>query len=137
MKKEFLKIRRVLSLTLIAALGAGTLASTSQPVSAEKKAGQAQKRNARMEAMEKRLNLTDDQRTRLKAIMTESRQQSKAVRNDKALTETQKKEKMRTIRQNSREKMNAVLTDTQRKEFDKMRRENRGQKGGAKHKPKA
>ena len=137
MKKELLNVRRALSLTLIAALGASTLVSISQPASAEKKAGQTQKQNGRMEAMEKRLNLTADQKTRLKAIMTESRQQSKAVRNDKVLTETQKKEKMRTIRKDSREKMNAVLTETQRKEFDKMRRENRGQKGGPRHRPKA
>ena len=131
------QFRRALPVTILAALGASTLIGLIQPVLAEKPTGsgrmekhggrQSGKPN-RMEKLAKELGLTATQKTRLQAIMTQTRAQSKAVRENKSLSETQKREKVRAIHQASRQRMSDVLTTAQRKELMGMRSEHRGGK---------
>ena len=82
-----------------------------------------------MEKLAKELGLTATQKTRLQVIMTQTRAQSKAVRENKSLSKTQKREKMRAIHQASRQRMSDVLTTVQCKKLMAMRSEHRGSKG--------
>jgi len=136
MKNHSPKFCRILPVAVIAAMGASTLIGVIQPVFAEKPAGASgrmEKRGGkgkhnRMEKMAQELGLTAAQKTRLQTIMTQTRSQSKAVRNNRSLSETQKRDKMRTIHQASRQRMSDVLTTAQRKKLMGMRSEHRGGK---------
>ncbi len=62
------------------------------------------------------LNLTADQQTQMKSLHQDMMQQRKAIQSDASLSTDQKKEKMKELRQNQMQKMNAILTpDQQRK----------------------
>ena len=79
-----------------------------------------------------RLNLTDDQRTKIRPILKSSRQQAQAVRNDTTLTPEQKQAKIRGIHQGAMSQMNSLLTPEQQQQWQEMR-QHRGP--GGKHGP--
>jgi Spy/CpxP family protein refolding chaperone len=136
-------------LLFIAALGASTLGATfaSQPVYAEGGKGTAKgtfegRRGGRrdggrmMERMAKELNLSAGQKTKIQAIMKESRERGRKIRENKSLSEDQKRAKMRENREATRKRMDAVLTATQKKKLAVMRtqmqqrmRDHRGKNG--------
>ena len=136
MKNHSSKFRRMVPVAVLAALGASTLMGVIQPVFAEKPTGSTSRtekrggkgKHNRMEKMAQELGLTAAQKTRLQTIMAQTRQQSKAVRNNKSLSDTQKSEKMREIHQASRQRMSDVLTPAQRKKLMAMKTERRGGK---------
>jgi protein CpxP len=68
----------------------------------------------------KKLNLTPDQASQVKAIDNDSRQQSMAVRNDSSVAPADKKAKMMDIRKASQDKIRGVLTDEQKPKYDAM-----------------
>ena len=73
------------------------------------------------------LNLTPDQKTQIKELHQQDRQQMEAIKNDATLTPDQKKEKMRDLRKSQSEKMNSILTPDQqakRKAFMEQRKAN-------------
>jgi protein CpxP len=84
-----------------------------------------------IEFLTKKLNLTPDQVTQVKAIDDGSRQQMMALRSDSSLAPDEKKTKMKAIHQASQDKIRAVLTDDQKTKYDAMqaqmqeRRQNR------------
>jgi protein CpxP len=88
-----------------------------------------------LEMLTKRLNLTPDQVTQVKAIEDDSRTQSMAVRNDSTIAQPDKRAKMMDIRKASQDKIRGVLTDEQKPKYDALlaeqqqRMQNRG--GGA------
>ena len=137
MKKHSFQFCRAFPVTVLAALGASTLIGVIQPVLAEptgsnnrteKRGGRQGGKHNRMEKMAKELGLTATQKTRLQAIMTQTRSQSKAVRDNKSLSQTQKREKVRAIHQASRQRMSDVLTTEQRNKLMAMKTERRGGK---------
>ena len=73
-----------------------------------------------MEMMTKRLNLTPDQVTQIKAIMDDGRAQGKAVHEDTTLSDADKHAKMMTLHQAAQTKVRAVLNDEQKAKFDQM-----------------
>jgi periplasmic protein CpxP/Spy len=91
-----------------------------------------------VEMLTKKLNLTPDQVTQVKAIDEDSRTQAMAVRNDMSIAGPDKRAKMMDIRKASQDKIRAVLTDEQKPKYDALlaqmqeRRQNRqgGQGGG-------
>ena len=60
------------------------------------------------------LNLTDDQKAKIRSILMNAKQQMQALRADTTLTEDQKKEKQRQIRQDTMTQVTAILTDEQK-----------------------
>ena len=70
--------------------------------------------------MTKELNLTPDQATQIKPILTDRRQQMEALRQDQATSQTDKMAKMKSIRDDSNTKIEAVLNDTQKQQFAAM-----------------
>ena len=62
----------------------------------------------------KKLNLTDDQQTKLKAINEDFRKQAEGIKSNTALSDDQKKEAFRDLFKKNREAQNAVYTDQQK-----------------------
>jgi protein CpxP len=76
-----------------------------------------------IERLTKRLNLTPDQVTQVKAIDDSTRQQMMALRNDSSATGADRHAKMMAIHQASQDKIRALLNDDQKTKFDAMQAE--------------
>jgi protein CpxP len=86
-----------------------------------------------VEFLTKKLNLTADQVTQVKAIDDDSRKQMRALREDTSTPGSDKRDKMMDIHKASQDKIRAVLTDDQKTKFDALQtemREHRGNRGG-------
>lgn len=73
-----------------------------------------------LEMLTKRLNLSPDQVTQIKAINEDTRTQSMAVRSDQSLSQAERRSKMMDIRKTSQDKIRAVLNDDQKAKYDAM-----------------
>jgi Spy/CpxP family protein refolding chaperone len=71
-----------------------------------------------LKALSERLNLTADQIAKIKPILQNQLTQMQAVRKDASLTAGQKLDKIRSIHDETRNKIRNVLTDDQKKKFD-------------------
>ena len=71
-----------------------------------------------VEFLTKKLNLTPDQVTQVKAIDDSSRQQMMAVRSDTSIAQADKRAKMMDIHKASQAKIRAVLTPEQATKYD-------------------
>ena len=89
-------------------------------------ASQTENQNKRGEKFAEALNLTPEQKTDLKNIRENEKQQAQAIKNDSSLTPDQKKAKFKELRKSSHEQMMAKLTPEQQQKFKEMRKENRG-----------
>lgn len=67
------------------------------------------------------LKLTETQRTQLRSLMQNSREQVKAVMQDQNLSAEQKKEKIRSIRENTKAEITKILTPEQQKKFARIK----------------
>ena len=76
-----------------------------------------------LEMLTKRLNLTTDQQTQVKAIDEDTGKQMMTVRNDTALSQDDKRSKMMDIRKASQDKIRAILTDDQKTKYDALQAE--------------
>ncbi len=81
-------------------------------------------------SMWQKLNLTDDQKAKMKDLRQQTQQQVQAVRNDSSLTPEQSAAKIREIRRNNMKRMHSILTPEQRKQMQQMRRERRQDRDG-------
>jgi Spy/CpxP family protein refolding chaperone len=138
-------------LFLIAALGASTLSVslTGQTAFAENGAKGSNKGTYKgtyegrrggprggarmMQRMADELKLTSSQKTKIQSIMRESRERGRKIRENKSLSEEQKRKKMFENRDATKKRMDAVLTSTQKKKLAEMRKQmraRRGQNGG-------
>lgn len=115
------------------------LAQDAAPAAAPQ--GQMGPRGGRMEGRQlemltKRLNLTTDQQTQVKAIDEDTGKQMMAVRNDTSLSQDDRRSKMMAIRKASQDKIRAVLTDEQKTKYDALLAEQRERmKGGGQGAP--
>ena len=76
-----------------------------------------------LQMLTEKLNLTDDQKAKLKPILQDQMQQMKAVREDSSLSQEQKRAKMKSIHESLHDQINAVLTSEQQAKFKQMRQE--------------
>jgi Spy/CpxP family protein refolding chaperone len=79
--------------------------------------------DAHLQMLTEKLNLTDEQRTKLKTILQDQAQQLKAVHDDAALTPEQKTAKMKSIHASFHDQVNAVLTPEQQAKLKEMKHE--------------
>jgi protein CpxP len=88
----------------------------------------------RIEMLTKRLNLTPDQVTQVKAIDADTMSQMKALRADTTTAKADKRSQMMAIHQASQDKIRNVLTDEQKTQFDdmqaKMKQRRHNRRGG-------
>ena len=76
-----------------------------------------------LKALTERLTLTDDQQTKVKAILEDTRSQSTKIFQDDSMSREDKMAKLRTLREAGNGKIREVLTDDQKKKFDDMQKE--------------
>ena len=94
--------------------------------------GAVRARNS-FDTIAKQLDLTDDQKLKVKPIIDDMQQQIRDLRNDQSVPMTEKRTKMRDIRTATTEKLKAlnVLSDDQLAKWQKMGMGNRRPPGGA------
>ncbi len=71
----------------------------------------------------KRLDLSDDQQAKVKAVLEDQHTKMEALHNDSSIAREDKFGKMREIHENSSAQIKAVLNEDQQKKFDKMQQE--------------
>jgi Spy/CpxP family protein refolding chaperone len=77
----------------------------------------------RLERMKKELNLTDDQVNALKKNHEGMEQKFKAIREDKSLTDDQKKAELKKFKQEQHESLKSILTEEQLKKFEEQKKQ--------------
>jgi len=112
MKKAFLGI------FLAAFVAVGSFAQDQDP-------GFNKKHHGQQDVMEQ-LNLTDNQKTELKAIREDYHQQMADLKKNEDITVREWKTKMETIRKDHRDKMQNLLTDDQKASMKKMMEDHKG-----------
>jgi protein CpxP len=131
-------------LTVLVLLAAGlTFAQASQESqapTADKHAGMhhdAESADQQLQMLSEKLNLTDDQKAKVKPILQDQMQQMKAVREDSSLSQEQKRAKMKSVHESLHDQINAVLTPEQQAKFKQMRQEHmekhKGMEEGKEH----
>src|SRR5262245_36430164 len=68
----------------------------------------------RLESMSKELNLTQEQREKIRPVLEEHSKQMRELRNDTSLTPEQRRDKARAMMMETHEKIAAVLTPEQK-----------------------
>jgi periplasmic protein CpxP/Spy len=123
-----------LALAMALALSAAAQTSTSNPpppASSPSQAGSTantnQDRGGSQKDADNPLNLTDEQKAKLRPIIADETQQMDAARNDPSLTPDQKAEKISQIRQTASPKIKAVLTPEQLQKLAQMQERARQQ----------
>lgn len=82
--------------------------------------GRGMRGERQLEMLTKRLSLTPDQVTQVKAIDDDQMSQMKALRDDTSTSREDKRSKMMAIHQASQDKIRNVLTDEQKTKYDAM-----------------
>lgn len=80
----------------------------------------AQRRLHRWNALAKWLQLTDDQKTKIKSIISNARERAQKIRADTSLTPAQKRQQLRDLRRSTRQEIGSVLTPEQREKLRKL-----------------
>ena len=117
------------TLTLLVVLTAGLVlagqnsAPKTSPQGHEAMGAAASSPDAHLQMLTEKLNLTDEQRTKLKPIFQDQAQQLKAVHDDTSLTQEQKTAKSKAIHASFHDQINAVLTPEQQAKLKEMRHE--------------
>jgi Spy/CpxP family protein refolding chaperone len=70
-----------------------------------------------LQAAVESLNLTDDQKAKVKDIFADAKTKHQAVANDTSLSDDQKKAKLKELREGTLTKLNTVLTPDQQTEL--------------------
>lgn len=113
-------------LTLLLVLSTGLLLAAQNaapPTTSQDAMGAATGPDAHLQMLSEKLNLTDEQKTKLKPIFQDQAQQMKAVKDDASLSAEQKETKVKAIRLSFHDQINAVLTPEQQAKFKDMKHE--------------
>jgi len=115
------------------AQGAGTQESRAQ---AQTENGMHHgQRAGQLERLSKELNLTDEQKEKVKPILDEQTKQMHATEEDSSLTQEQKREKMKQIHETTHSQINDILTPEQEKKFAALKEQQKEHREGSKESP--
>jgi len=128
------------TITLAALVAAGLLAGTAlqaQDAPKDKPAaapgGPGQRGGPNMDQIAKELNLSEEQKTKIKAAQEERMQKARALRQDSTLSQEDRKAKMKEIQDDFTAKMKEILTPEQFDKWQKtMQQRRQGAPGAAK-----
>jgi len=116
-----MKIERVwgglVSLGMVAALAVPLAVANSQATPAPQAAGKEMGMHGGLQAAVESLNLTDDQKAKVKDIFADAKTKRQAVSSDTSLTDDQKKAKMKELHSAAMANLNEVLTPEQQAEL--------------------
>jgi periplasmic protein CpxP/Spy len=128
--KSFLK--QMLALSAMAAFSFVTPVVTAQTQdNAENKAQEAtqsgaqQQDNAesKLQQMSQELNLTDEQKTKLKPILQDEGEQLRALKSDTSVATQEKFQKAKEIRASHKQQIDAILTPDQKQKWQQMKQQ--------------
>jgi Spy/CpxP family protein refolding chaperone len=88
--------------------------------------------SARVEMLDRELNLTADQKTKLTNIFTQARTEMEGLRGNDGGERGANREKLQQMMQSTRDQVAGVLTDEQKKKFEDMPQMGAGGRGGPK-----
>ena len=88
-----------------------------------------------LEWLSKELNLTDEQKEKVKPILDEQTKQMHAAQEDTSLTQEQKRDKMKQIHQTTHSQINEILTPEQQKKFAALKEQQKEHHEGSKESP--
>ena len=116
-----MKIERILgglvSLGMVAAMAVPLSLAKTQDASAPQASGKQMGMRGGLQAAVESLNLTDDQKAKVKDIFADARTKYQTVSSDTSLSDDQKKAKMKELHEGTLAKVNAVLTPDQQTEL--------------------
>jgi Spy/CpxP family protein refolding chaperone len=116
-----MKIERILtglvSLGMVAALAVPLALAKSQAAPPPQAAGKETGMRERLQTAVESLNLSDDQKPKVKAIFADAKAKRQAVFSDTSLSDDQKKAKMKELHEGTLAKLNDVLTPDQQTEL--------------------
>jgi periplasmic protein CpxP/Spy len=114
----------LLTASALIAIGAAIGAPQDQSAAAAPEKGQAPHHqmdpDRQVKMLTKKLDLTAEQQTQIRSILTDRQQQFESIRNDSSLAPKDRREKMRSLREDSDTKIKAVLTDSQKQTYEQM-----------------
>ncbi len=88
----------------------------------------------RLESLSKQLNLTDEQREKIRPLLRQEVERIREIRDNTSLTQAEARRRMAIVRRNTREHIAAILTPEQKKQWQEVPEEHRGgpqgEKGG-------
>ena len=87
----------------------------------------------RFDQMAQQLNLTDQQKTQVQGFMQTMQQQTQTIRQDTSLTDQQKQDKLKQLRESTHQQMMGVLNADQQQKFKQMMSEHEGMGHGKGH----
>ena len=93
--------------------------------------GEAMSTDAQLQHMSETLNLTDDQKTKIKPILEDASKQMQQLRGDTSLSQQDWRAKMQEIHENTMSQIKPILTSDQQKKLESMHE--RGGRGGHGH----
>ena len=114
-----------------------SLAARAQDTGTQQTTSQAQAQGAmhhgsRLEWLSKELNLTDDQKAKVKPILADEGKQMQAAKEDTSLSQEQKHDKMKQIHETTNSQINDILTPEQQKKFAELKAQHKGHPEGSK-----
>lgn len=94
--------------------------------------GAAMSPEAQLDHMSQALNLTDDQKTKIKPILEDQSKQMEQLRQDSSLSQEDRRSKFQQIHENTMSQIRPLLNADQQKKLDAMKNR-RGGRGGPDH----
>jgi protein CpxP len=110
-------LRGLVSLGMVAALAVPLALAKSQAAPAPQAPGKETGMPGGLQAAVESLNLTDDQKAKVKDIFADAKTKRQTVSSDTSLSDDQKKAKMKELRAGTLAKLNEVLTPDQQAEL--------------------
>lgn len=88
------------------------------------------KSHSKMKNNYSNLNLSQDQKGKLKGVLQDSKQQREAIKNDASLSDVQRGAKMKQLKEDQKQKVNEILTPEQRNQAKENRKDRKDNKDG-------
>jgi len=86
-----------------------------------------------LQMLSQKLNLTDDQKAKIRPILEEHLKQRDTIMKDQSLSMEQKHEKMKTSMEDARAQIDPILNDEQKKQLTEMMQNENGEHKGMHH----
>jgi Spy/CpxP family protein refolding chaperone len=115
--------------TAVCVLGLAAFAQQQNPSAQAPSSGDQAARHMapsvddQLKSLTTQLNLTADQQAKIKPILEDQHQQAQSVMSDTALSQDDRRNKMRSLHESSSAKVRDVLNDDQKKKFDAWQQE--------------
>ena len=128
--KSFLK--QMLALSAVAALSVVTPVITAQTQdnaenksqdTAQSSMSQQESAESKLQQISDQLNLTEEQKTKLKPILQDEVDQLKALKSDTTASSQDKLQKAKEIRASHKSQIDAILTPEQKQKWDQMKQQ--------------